>query len=197
MRKKDKRGFVGLNILLSIIIGLFIIGILITIFSLMGGEFEEAGWDFKTISFINITLERKISSLNNTNVTGINANTYRSCSLTLTQVINETGNSAVALVPATNYTINPDCSININAGSQFYNHSKWNATGSYTYYADTTASRTINSSTKSLSETPSYMPLIIVIAVMVVLILLTVLIIGAIRGSFGEYTGKGERLDTA
>ena len=41
-KPKNKKGVAGLNVLLSVIIMLFVIGFLVMIFAMMGGELQEA-----------------------------------------------------------------------------------------------------------------------------------------------------------
>lgn len=40
--KKDKRGVAGLNVLMSVIVMLFVIGFLVMVFAMMGGELEDS-----------------------------------------------------------------------------------------------------------------------------------------------------------
>ena len=53
--KKDK-GQAGLTILLSIIVMLFIIGLIVMIFSLMGAELQTSTWDTTTATSTNESL---------------------------------------------------------------------------------------------------------------------------------------------
>ena len=52
---RKERGVGGLTIFLSLIVMLFIIGLLIMIFSLMGGELQDATTDTTAIEVINDT----------------------------------------------------------------------------------------------------------------------------------------------
>lgn len=52
---KQDRGVAGLTVLLSLIVMLFIIGLLVMIFALMGGELQDATTDETAIDVINDT----------------------------------------------------------------------------------------------------------------------------------------------
>ena len=52
---KQDRGVAGLTILLSLVTMLFVIGLLVMIFALMGGELQDATTDVTAIDVINDT----------------------------------------------------------------------------------------------------------------------------------------------
>ena len=52
---KNERGVAGLNILLSVVTLLFVIGLIVMVFSLMGGELQGATTDPTAIKVINDT----------------------------------------------------------------------------------------------------------------------------------------------
>jgi len=52
---KQERGVAGLTILLSVIVMLFVIGLLVMVFALMGGELQDATDDATAIDVINDT----------------------------------------------------------------------------------------------------------------------------------------------
>jgi uncharacterized membrane protein YhfC len=52
---KNDRGVAGLTILLSLVTMLFVIGLIVMIFALMGGELQGATTDETAISVINAT----------------------------------------------------------------------------------------------------------------------------------------------
>jgi hypothetical protein len=62
MKYKTDRGVAGLTILLSLIVMLFVIGLLVMIFSIMGGKLMTATTDATAISVINDT-SKSISSV--------------------------------------------------------------------------------------------------------------------------------------
>ena len=55
MKYKTDKGVAGLTVLLSLIVMLFVIGLLVMIFALMGGELQGATTDATAISVINAT----------------------------------------------------------------------------------------------------------------------------------------------
>ena len=55
LQPKCERGVAGLTVLLSVVTFIFVIGLLVMIFSLMGGELIDATTDTTAISVINDT----------------------------------------------------------------------------------------------------------------------------------------------
>ena len=55
MKYKTDKGTAGLTILLSLVVMLFIIGLIVMIFSLMGAELQDATDDATAIDVINTT----------------------------------------------------------------------------------------------------------------------------------------------
>ena len=55
MKYKTDKGVAGLTVLLSLIVMLFVIGLLVMIFALMGGELQGATTDATAIDVINDT----------------------------------------------------------------------------------------------------------------------------------------------
>lgn len=62
MKYKTDKGVAGLTILLSLIVMLFVIGLIVMVFSLMGGELMEATTDATADDVINDTAQ-SISSV--------------------------------------------------------------------------------------------------------------------------------------
>jgi len=169
---KTDSGVAGLTILLSVVAMLFVIGLLVMIFSLMGGELRDATFDATTVTVSNETG----AWLNETTYTVDNSGANGFRSLTITSAINTTDNSSIA---TGNFTV---------SGAGFTNASATNwesiwVSYTYVYDAENDATRSMNDTVTGLSETTDWFPLFIVITAMVVLILLTVIIITAIRGS--------------
>jgi hypothetical protein len=54
---KEDKGVAGLNIILSIVTMIFVIGLLVMIFALMGGELQDATDDNTSIQIINDTTD--------------------------------------------------------------------------------------------------------------------------------------------
>lgn len=169
---KSEQGVAGLTILLSIVTMLFLIGLIIMIFSLMGGE------------LVDVTIEATAGTITNETGAWLNATTYTVDEstargfrdLTITSAFNDTDDTSIAVG---NFTV---------SGSGFTNSSATvyadvSVSYTYTYDTGTTASGTINDTVSSIAGTTTWFPIIIVITAMVVLILLTVIIITAIRSS--------------
>jgi flagellar basal body-associated protein FliL len=170
------KGVAGLTILLSLITMLFVIGLLVMIFSLMGGKTEQATWDATSTTIVN-------QSKALVNETGAKLTTagYRNPVCTAITVINSSNNRVLG---TGNYSIT-DCVIYYkgNVAAEGFNQTRWNMTFTLDYDADTTASKAANKTAKALSGSTDFFDLFIVIGSMVVLVLLTVIIITAIRGS--------------
>jgi len=179
LSKKDK-GVAGLNVLLAVVVFLFVLGLLVSIFSIMGGELEEQNYERTTVTVTNTISAKVINetcALADSITEGINR---RACTLSITNVSNATGGEIIA---AGNYTTS-NCKLCLaNGADAGYNNTQWNFTGTYSYSANTTASNVVFDTTDELNGVTDWFGIIIIITVMVVLILLTVIIIGAIRGS--------------
>jgi len=181
--KKDK-GQAGLTILLSIIVMLFIIGLIVMIFSLMSSELQNASWT---------STSKSVKGEAITETDFVNA----SKGYTLAEVDrNSAGWSIDAMYNATTLLLSGNYTL---TGNVLYNATDdgWTTlTVNYTYTYDNTntATDTINDTGVALAGTTDWFDIFIVISAMVVLILLTVLIISAIRNSgmieMGSNSGK-------
>jgi hypothetical protein len=171
-KMRYEKGTAGLNVLLSVIVTLFIIGLVVMVFALMGGELGTATYQTTSGSADNETLTTVTEAGED-----LTASTLRGVSCSVTECLNATGGE---VIPTTNYTAT-DCSVAVTTSD--YNNTDWMCSYTYTYEADTTASTTINETSTAISGVTTWFPIIIVITAMVVLILLTVIIITAIRGS--------------
>jgi hypothetical protein len=170
---RTDKGISGLNILLSVIVMLFVIGLVVMIFVLMSGEIGEATYTDSSGSANNETL----TTVTETGEDFANAG-LRDASCTVTFVTNATDG---AIINSGNYT-QTNCNL-ASSGTGFFNNTNWNVTYTYTFSGDTTASNVINDTGTSITEVTDWFPIIIVITAMVILILLTVIIITTIRGS--------------
>jgi len=145
---------------------LFVIGLLVMIFSLMGGALSEATYDTTTVSlelgFINSTgyTLTNLGADSNPTVTSIVNNTAGAETIALTLITNTAG-------VITNSTAVTEGSVNI----------------SYTYEDSNTGTEVINDTTSAIAGVTGWFSIFIVIGAMVVLILLAVIIITSIRGS--------------
>jgi len=171
---KTDKGVAGLTILLTLVTFLFVIGLLVTIFTLMGGELRDATYTSTTSTATNETVTGAINS------TGTSAVTYSSLRNAVISVIAVYNDST--LVESANYTVNTSTGSLTNATAVVWDGTI-NVTYSYTYDGDNTATDTMNDTVTGLATTSDWFTIFIVIGAMVVLILLTVIIITAIRGS--------------
>lgn len=175
--RKDK-GVAGLDILLSVLVMVFVIGFLVMIFALMSAEIQPEVYESTTVSVSNETLTTVAENGENfANKGKRNA----VCVLDTTKVYNATDG---VVIKSGNYTgyVSGQCYINATTAGTF-NNTNWKVTYTYTWDADTTASDVINETSTDIGNVTDWFGIIIVITAMVVLILLTVIIISAIKGS--------------
>ena len=196
---KQDKGVAGLTILLSVITMLFVIGLLVMIFALMGDELKDS-----VDRWVNGGVVQPAFNQTYDNVTALafaNATllAYDDIVCTIMNVTNVT-TTTIAL-GADNYTQGTGLATcyleTTDAGQARANggpQANWNVTFTHNYNEDTTASGTIENTTDSISSVTEWFDIFIVITAMVVLILLTVIIITAIRASGllggGETGGK-------
>jgi len=180
------RGVAGLNILLTVVVILFIIGFLAMIFAILGSHIEEEAWESTSGTLSNVTTERVVNE-SGAFPTGLNG--LYNCELTITYATNASGITSAGKFPieSGNYSI-AGCFIkcdgcSTNATDQRHNSTLWNISGSYNYDQNTTASQVAFDTTDELGATTDWFGIIIIITAMVILILLTVIIISAIKGT--------------
>jgi hypothetical protein len=174
VKAKTDRGVAGLTILLSLVTMLFVIGLLVMIFSLMGGEMRDATYTSTTTVIANETITGLAIAGDDLAVVD-----YRNVVCSDAVVINAT--TFEALTVTTDYVVT-DCNIIGVALSDFLDEDV-KISYSYTYDADNTATNVMNDTSSSIATVTDWFPIFIVIGAMVVLILLTVIIISSIRGS--------------
>ena len=188
---KQDKGVAGLQILLSVIVFLFVIGLIVLVFTLASDELENAtdrtndGGDVQDHTFV-------LTNASYTSYTNATLLALDDISCSLYNFTNSTGD----VVDSSNYTLGStgNCYV-LGADASEWNGSTLNATYSFSYSTETTASGTIENTTLAISGAIDWFDIFIVITAMVVLILLTVIIITAIRGSglmsAGGSTGGG------
>jgi len=178
---KQDKGVAGLTILLSLVTMLFVIGLLIMIFTLMGGEIRESIADAETIT--------GLSQASVTVTETATDNVLTACeslidgSISATSTVNASGDTLASGVLLTS-----TCGVSVLTTS-IQNNTVMNIT--YSATTSGSAGRVINDTVGGLAGTTDWFDIFIVIGAMVVLILLTVIIITAIRGS-GLMTGGAE-----
>jgi len=173
--QKQDRGVAGLTILLSIVTTLFVIGLLVMIYSLMGGEMQDATYTSTTSTVVN---ETQTGYINETGTSAVTYSSLLNSVITVSAVYNSTSGD---LIPVANYTAGTDGSLT-NATTTTYD-GLVNVSYSYTYDASNSATDVMNDTVAGISGVTDWFPIFIVISAMIVLILLTVIIITAIRGS--------------
>jgi len=173
---KHDKGVAGLTILLSLITMLFVIGLLVMIFSLMGGELRDATFTTTSANAVNESNTRPTTDGITLTAGGLQDG---SCG-TITSVINGTTGAGVVIALA-NFT-QTGCLVK-NASDLSSYTTTLRFTYPYTYGAENSATEVINETTAGISGVTDWYPIFVVIGAMVVLMLLTVIIISAIRGS--------------
>lgn len=179
-KPKQDKGVAGLTILLSLVVMIFIIGLLITIFAIMGDEMKESTYDAGTGSLTNATTVGVVNSSTGVYPTGLTG--LKACALTITRVAknNATGSFTIA---SGNYT-NTACVIRATSSvTAEYNNTAWNITGTYTYDKNNTATDVMSDTVAGLKGATDWFDIFIVIGAMVVLIILTVIIVTSIKSS--------------
>ena len=177
---KQDKGVAGLTIFLSLIVMLFIIGLIVMIFTLMGDGLRTATYTSATsVSVIN---ESAVPITAGVTLAGGSARSGACGTVVLTN------GTAGTVISTGNYT-QVNC-ILTNTTGEFSEYDTPFATYSYTWSADNTATGVMNDTTNAIASVTDWFDIFIVIGAMVVLILLTVIIITAIRSS-GMIAGAG------
>lgn len=178
---KQDHGVAGLTVLMSVIVMLFVIGLLAMIFVLMSGEIKDTDIMYDRSPSTTVGLEAITLTDAGTNVS---IATYRGAICTLVAVYNGT-----AQISNGNVSEISECKFKNTTSS--YDTYKLNYT--YTYLYDKHGIiKTINNTTASIGGVADWFDIFIVISAMVVLILLTVIIITAIKGSGMIAGGNGQ-----
>ena len=184
---KQDKGVAGLQIILSIVTMIFVIGLLVMIFVLMSGELQTASYDTTTTERYNVLA----GQINDTAQSFLHANDVGLRDITCA-VSNFTNGTNSLHIGSGNYTVSACTVVVTTSVATDINNTDWNVTYDYTYEANNTATDIMQDTVNGLSDVPDWFPIVIVIGFMVVLILLTVLIITAIKGSGLMMTGGSE-----
>jgi hypothetical protein len=193
---KQDNGIAGLTIILSLIVMLFVIGLLIMVFSIMSGKLADSDTLYQN-DIVGAGVNESVTITTSAGAT-LYAGTLRdgSCG-TITAVFNATNDYPIT---AGNYT-QTGCNLVNTTNTATIPRTGWKVSYPYTYSADSYGSvGVINDTTNAIATTTDWFDIFIVIGAMVVLILLTVLIIGAIRGSGmvgGNENGGCNKVGTA
>ena len=168
----NAKGVAGLNVYLSLIAMLFMIGIIVMVFQIAGSNLAESTREATTGTK---TLES--GWLNSSGYTLADSSTktnFRSPSIVA--VVNATSN---ALITSGNYTLTGN--VLTNATAVVWSTIKVNYT--YVYDAESDAGLSINDTKNAIGESTGFFGTFIVLGAMVVLILLVVIIINSIRAT--------------
>lgn len=187
MRKLiDDKGQAGLSILLSLVVMLFVIGLLIMVFTLMGDGLKGSDTVTKANSqnVYNESIAFSNTGVNLTQCLASNKGAIKSINF----LLNNTANTTT--LNAGNYTwMAGKCEINASGVAEPWTGSNMRISYTYTYAGN--SYDVINDTGSSIATTTDWFDIFIVIGAMVVLILLTVVIITAIRGSGMVQTESG------
>lgn len=176
---KGKKGQVGLNIFMALVVMLFVVGFLVMVFILVAEELEETAQTSTSGVVNNETINLSSSGLG-TNVSYRTLG-YDDLSVTIVRIQN-ISDPAVTLSTPENYTAWSYGVLLANATGS-YDGVAVNVTYSYVYNADTTASLSINSAGESLNDTVDWFPIMLIIGAVVVLVFLLVIALRALKGS--------------
>jgi uncharacterized membrane protein len=176
---KQDKGTAGLTILLSVVVMLFVIGLMIMIFSLMGNGMKNAIYTATTSTSTNESLARPTTA--GITLTVGDSATNGECG-TITAILNGTTGGGQPITSG-NWTQTGCTVVNATNWVTLLYSTNVRYTYPYTYDADNEATRVIGNTTEGIGGAVDWFDIFIVITAMVVLILLTVIIITAIRSS--------------
>jgi uncharacterized membrane protein len=186
--KKDK-GQAQLGLFLSLVVTLFVIGLIVMIFAIMGTELRDNTYDSTTSSYV---AELHQTNTSVTKTFQLNASTnyaLRNAVCTVVSVYNTS--SPHALISSGNYTSWSNCTIRPSTATAPYANASWLVNYTAVWDKDNTATYVMNDTVVALSGSVDFFDLFVVIGAMVVLIALVVLIVVAIKGSNIMGASKG------
>jgi len=177
----NRKGVAGLEVLLSIITMLFMIGIIVMVFVIGGAQLQQTleGTSFKT----STGATNETSAFVNATGYQLGEGNYLPEGFVVTEVTNATnGTAGFPLIPVStdNYTVS---STGLLTNATTFNFDSANVTYTYLYLQDRVGADTINDTYQSLGTVTDWFPTFIILGALVVLILLVVIIITSIRRS--------------
>jgi len=178
--QRQDKGVAGLTILLSLVVMLFVIGLLVMIFAIMSGKMQDTDTLYTrsgNTAVVNDTLTTVAE-------TGENFDQYAYRGAVCNAVSSVLNATDGIVISSGNYT-QTNCAIAFKTGGTVgFNNTNWKVTYTYNYLEDGSgAVSTINDTGNSIASVTDWFDIFIVIGAMVVLILLTVVIITSIRSS--------------
>ncbi len=172
---QNKKGVAGLDLALEIVILLFIIGLLVMIFTFLGAEIQD---QILTTGINNYTVSAGFAVVMDENILSVTSITNHTMASTNT--------SDGTLVQVGNYTVYPG-----NNTIAFQATDGYDGEGvQISFTQNSQASKVINETKTSLSSVTDWFGITITMGFIVVLILLTVIIVRNIRGK-GGLTASG------
>ena len=184
MKKMDKKGVAGLNILLSVISMIFMIGIIVMVFVIAGSRLKTSMADIFISDTQSVVNESLTTNVTDTVPQDVALATERDFVGTAGVLWTLNKSNGVYLeVPVANYTMTSAGSIYLITPYDHYNNTEGLLSYTYTYTTEAVAQDVINDTSTSLGEVPDWFPTFIVLVALVVLILLVVIIINSIKQS--------------
>jgi len=179
---KQKKAQAGLDIFLSVIALLFVIGIIVMAFVLASAQIQDTDQALVRSGFTNVTDESNL--MNGTiGFFDLTESTRNGASCTIHAIDNGT-----VVLGTGNYSIS-NCRISNETAE--YENQTWLTNYSYTALIQNQVGQVINETTVAISSATDWFAIFITVAAVVVLILLIVLIVVSLRGAglMGGETG--------
>ena len=168
----QKKGVAGLNVLLSMIAMLFMIGIIVMVFVIASAKLGDS---MRTKLTAGTPVVNETGTMNSTGWTLAQSTLWNTFAPTITAVYNTSGDT----IASANYTLTGNVLYNLTATS----YNVVNVSYTYTYSAESDASVSINATKTSIDDVVDWFPTFVVLGAMIVLILLVVIIINSIKAS--------------
>ena len=167
------KGVAGLNVLLSLVTFLFLIGLIVMIFVIANAKLQTS----IVLTADGTPAINETQTITDAGV-ALAANSNPACVATVSAAFNT---SSGELINAGNYSV-VSCTVTATAGS-VYNNSAWNLSYSFTFNNNAEVVAVVNDTTTALSTTTDFFTTFITLGSLIVLVLLVVIIIRAVRGS--------------
>lgn len=191
--QKQDKGIAGLTVFLSLIVMLFIIGLIVMIFALMGSEIQSSSTVATSADFVGT--HETLTSVDEIGETLVLGGYAEGACDAVSVIVNGTD---YIVISSGNYT-QTNCLIQSRGGTVGFNNTDWLVNYTGTYGGESWD--IINDTITGISGASDWFDIFIVIGAMVVLILLTVIIITAIRGSglvaVGQSGGQSRNVGSA
>lgn len=174
---RKEKGIAGLNVLMSVVSMLFMIGIIVMVFIVAGDKLTTEIGDRSSGSVSNETIALLNLTAVSTTVAVLDCGEFTDSTILVT---NETTGE---LVESANYTESGGYFTSTTSNTDYISPTNVNVSGSYTYCGEGTAALSIYKTTQAIDDTTDWFSTFIVLAALVVMVLLVVIIINSIKGS--------------